>query len=108
MWVEGDKNLASGEILCRHLLYTRRYMKEKFGLPYDAVKIDWEPDTFGHAHTLPSILSRRRRDPVLPLSHRPGSLAALVAAPDGSRVLRFPRQRLATTAASSRRRWPCE
>ena len=24
-WVEGDKNLASGEILARHLLYTRRY-----------------------------------------------------------------------------------
>ncbi len=29
MWVEGDKNLASGEILCRHMLYTRRYFNEK-------------------------------------------------------------------------------
>ena len=31
-WVEGDKNLASGESLARHLLYTRRYFTEKFGL----------------------------------------------------------------------------
>ena len=37
-WVEGDKNLASGEILCRHLLYTRRFFKQEFGLPYDAVQ----------------------------------------------------------------------
>ena len=40
------------------MLYTRRYFKEKFGLPYDAVKIDWEPDMFGHCHTLPGILRR--------------------------------------------------
>ncbi len=54
-WVEGDKNLASGEIICRHLLYTRRYFKQEYGLPYDAVKIDFEPDTFGHAHTIPHL-----------------------------------------------------
>ena len=54
-WVEGDRNLASGEIICRHLLYTRRFFKEEFGLPYDAVKIDWEPDCFGHAHTIPTL-----------------------------------------------------
>jgi hypothetical protein len=41
-WVEGDKNLASGEILFRHLLYTRRFFKQEFGLEYDAVTIDWE------------------------------------------------------------------
>jgi len=57
-WVEGDKNLASGEILCRHLLYARRWFHENFGLPYDAVKIDWECDTFGHCWTLPGILAR--------------------------------------------------
>ena len=32
-WVEGDKNLASGESLCRHLLYTRRFLQQEFGLP---------------------------------------------------------------------------
>lgn len=31
-WVEGDKNLASGESLCRHLLYTRDYFADRFDL----------------------------------------------------------------------------
>ncbi|MCD4826042.1 MAG: hypothetical protein K8S55_15740 [Phycisphaerae bacterium] len=57
-WVEGDKNLVSGESLTRHLLYTRRYMKEHFGLEPEDVPLDWEPDTFGHAHTIPTIISR--------------------------------------------------
>jgi alpha-mannosidase len=57
-WVEGDKNMANGEILCRHLLYTRRWVAEHLGLPYDSIKIDWECDTFGHCWTLPGILTR--------------------------------------------------
>ncbi|MGQ9737039.1 MAG: alpha-mannosidase [Armatimonadota bacterium] len=57
-WVEADKNMASGETLCRHLLYTRRFFRQEFGLPYDAVRLDYEPDTFGHAHTVPGILAR--------------------------------------------------
>lgn len=56
-WVEGDKNLASGESIARHLLLTRKYFKEKFGLEPEDVPVDWEPDTFGHAATLPSILA---------------------------------------------------
>ncbi|MCX6381760.1 MAG: glycosyl hydrolase-related protein [Armatimonadetes bacterium] len=55
-WVEGDKNLSSAESLCRHLLYTRRYFQEKFDLSADDIPIDWEPDTFGHANTIPTIL----------------------------------------------------
>jgi alpha-mannosidase len=42
-WVEGDKNMASGESLCRHLLYTRKYMKHLFGLAPEDVQIDWSP-----------------------------------------------------------------
>jgi alpha-mannosidase len=57
-WVEGDKNLASGESIARHLLYTRRYFTEKFGLSATDVPVDWEPDTFGHAATIPTILSQ--------------------------------------------------
>ena len=89
MWVEGDKNLASGEILCRHLLYTRRYFKERFGLPYDAIKIDWECDTFGHAHTLPAILNRGGVTRYY--FHRTGPQQWLYwwQAPDGSKVLAF-------------------
>ena len=57
-WVEGDKNLASGESLARHLLYTRRYFTEKFDLSAGEAPVDWEPDTFGHANTIPDILSQ--------------------------------------------------
>ena len=57
-WVEGDKNIACGEGLARHLLYTRRFMAEQFGLTPEDVPLDWEPDTFGHAATIPTIVSR--------------------------------------------------
>lgn len=89
MWVEGDKNLANGEILCRHLLYTKRYFREKFGIDYDAVKIDWEPDTFGHAHTLPAILTRAGVRRYYFCRTGPGPRLFWWQAPDGSRVLAF-------------------
>ncbi len=57
-WVEGEKNLASGESICRHLLYTRDYFQRKFGLKPEDVPVDWEPDTFGHAATVPTILAQ--------------------------------------------------
>ncbi|MFI4910286.1 MAG: alpha-mannosidase [Sedimentisphaeraceae bacterium JB056] len=56
-WVEGEKNFVSGESLVRHLLYTREFCKEHFDLDAEDVSIDWEPDTFGHANTIPMILS---------------------------------------------------
>lgn len=57
-WVEGDKNISSAESLCRHLQYTRDYFQERFGLSPVDQPVDWEPDTFGHANTLPAILSQ--------------------------------------------------
>lgn len=57
-WVEGDKNISSGESLAHHLLYTRRYFEEKFGLSPEDLQLDWEPDTFGHANTIPTILAQ--------------------------------------------------
>ena len=57
-WVEGDKNLAGGESLARHMLYTRRFMREHFGLSPEDVPLDWEPDTFGHAVTIPTVVTR--------------------------------------------------
>ncbi|HOX05447.1 MAG TPA: glycoside hydrolase family 38 C-terminal domain-containing protein [Planctomycetota bacterium] len=90
-WVEGDKNLAGGEALCRHLLYTRRYMQELFGLKPEDVNIDWSPDTFGHAATVPSYLVRGGvkylylHRPGIYLKSKPG--AFWWKAPDGSRVL---------------------
>ena len=52
-WVEGDKNMVSGESISRHLLYTREYFQAKFGLSPEDVQVDFEPDTFGHPATLP-------------------------------------------------------
>ncbi|MCL2701800.1 MAG: glycosyl hydrolase-related protein [Phycisphaerae bacterium] len=57
-WVEGEKNIVSGESLARHLLYTRKYMKELFGLEAADIPVEWTPDTFGHAITVPACEAR--------------------------------------------------
>ena len=57
-WVEADKNMTDAESMVRHLLYTRKYMKEKFGLNEDDVQVDFEPDTFGHSRFVPGILAQ--------------------------------------------------
>ena len=98
-WVEGDKNMASGEILCRHLLYTRRWLRENLGLAYDAVKIDWQCDTFGHAWTVPGILRRggvgryyhHRANGLRLRAATAGEAARLFwwEGPDGARVLAY-------------------
>ncbi|MDR3193207.1 MAG: glycosyl hydrolase-related protein [Treponema sp.] len=54
-WVETDKNMPSGESLTRHLLYTKEYIAETFGIPRDDLVIDFEPDTFGHNRNVPEI-----------------------------------------------------
>ena len=90
-WVENDSNLAGPEALCRHLLYTRAYMHELFGLTPEDVPINWAPDTFGHPVTVPSYLVRGGVKYVY--LHRPGGegpkrpVAFWWQAPDGSRVL---------------------
>jgi alpha-mannosidase len=90
-WVENEKNIVGGEALCRHLLYTRRYMQKLFGLTPEDVPIDWSPDTFGHAHTVPTYLVRGGVKYLY--LHRPGSTgvprprAFHWRAPDGSQVL---------------------
>jgi len=97
-WVEGDKNMASGESISRHLLYAREYFQEKFGLSPEDVCVDFEPDTFGHPATLPSILARGgvryyyhcrgSRGPHLYWWVRPEGSPERVG-PDGSRILAF-------------------
>jgi len=90
-WVEGDKNLAGGESLCRHLLYTRQYLQGLFGLKPEDVPIDWSPDTFGHAATVPTYLVRGGVKYLY--LHRPGVQtpskpdAFWWEGPDGARVL---------------------
>jgi alpha-mannosidase len=90
-WVENDNNMAGPESLCRHLLYTRRYMQKLFGLAPEDVQIDWCCDTFGHAATMPTYLNRGGVKYVY--LHRPGAVGPARPgmfwwqAPDGSRVL---------------------
>jgi alpha-mannosidase len=57
-WVEGDKNIVHGESLARHLLLSRRWIEREFGLKPEDVPVDWEPDTFGHANTIPNFLAQ--------------------------------------------------
>lgn len=90
-WVECDKNLVSGEALCRHLLETRSAMWRLFALEPEAVPIDWAPDTFGHSADGPTYLTRGAVRFVY--MHRPGHLhhdcpeAFRWESPDGARVL---------------------
>jgi alpha-mannosidase len=88
-WVEGDKNMSSGESISRHLLYTREYFQDRFGLAPEDVRVDFEPDTFGHPATLPTILARGG---VRYYYHCRGSRGPHLywwEGPDGSRILAF-------------------
>ncbi|MBI3586120.1 MAG: alpha-mannosidase [Ignavibacteriales bacterium] len=52
MWVEPDCNVPSGESWSRHLLYAKRYFKNKLGVD---VKIGWNPDSFGYNWNMPQF-----------------------------------------------------
>ena len=53
-WVEGDLNMASGESVARHGLYSRNYLKEHFDDSCSGVM--WSPDTFGHPANIPQMV----------------------------------------------------
>ena len=55
-WVEPDKNMPSGESLTRQLLEARKYLTKLLDIPPEKIRIDFVPDTFGHAITIPEIL----------------------------------------------------
>ncbi|MCL1888360.1 MAG: hypothetical protein FWF96_05770, partial [Kiritimatiellaeota bacterium] len=90
-WVENDPNIAGAEPLVQHLLQTRAYMKQLFGLAPEDVAINFAPDSFGHAATTPSYLAQGGVRHVF--MHRPGNLLQPVpdvfwwVGPDGGRVL---------------------
>ena len=56
-FVELDKNLPNLESMARHILYTKEYLQEKFGIPYEKVNLDFHPDSFGHSPSVPEILN---------------------------------------------------
>jgi len=48
--------MADGEAICRHIIYSRKYITERFGKRVQP-EIMWSPDTFGHPVTIPTILN---------------------------------------------------
>ncbi|HEX8922752.1 MAG TPA: glycoside hydrolase family 38 C-terminal domain-containing protein, partial [Pyrinomonadaceae bacterium] len=86
--VEPDCNIPSTESFVRHSLYGKNYFQRAFGLE---VNIGLNPDSFGHAAGLPSILKRagyRYYVFMRPQEHEMNlPLLFWWEAPDGSRVL---------------------
>ncbi len=54
-WVETDKNMPDTESLLHHILITREYLNDVWGIDPDSVKVDFSPDTFGHSRFVPEI-----------------------------------------------------
>ena len=54
-WVEPDCNIPCGEAFVRHGLYSQRFFEKEFGV---RAKVGFNPDTFGHAGTLPQICKK--------------------------------------------------
>ena len=55
MIVQPDMNLPQGESFVRQALLAKRYMQEKLGVD---VRVAYCVDSFGHAGTLPQILTK--------------------------------------------------
>lgn len=53
MWVQPDCNLISAESFARHLLYSQKFVRDRFGI---TVKTGYNVDSFGHTASLPMLL----------------------------------------------------
>lgn len=54
-WVETDKNMPCLESLMNHIVYTKQYLKEHWGIAPESLDLDFSPDTFGHSAFLPEL-----------------------------------------------------
>ncbi len=100
-WIEPDCNVPHGESFVRQALHGQRYFRAKFGV--QAV-VGMNPDSFGHAATLPQILAKSGCKYYMfmrPAWHEKELPANLFwwEAPDGTRVLTC---RLVTYAGGAR------
>jgi alpha-mannosidase len=90
-WVEPDCNIPCGESFVRQGLYSQRFFQREFGL---RAKAGFNPDSFGHAGTLPQILRKlglhyyvyMRPSPVTEMEY-PGGTTFWWESQDGTRVL---------------------
>lgn len=90
-WLEPDCNVPSGESFVRQGLYGLRFFREEFGV---AVRVGFNPDSFGHAATFPQLLRKLGQDcyafmrPMAGVEKEyPGGDTFWWEASDGSRVL---------------------
>ncbi len=90
-WIEPDVNIPSGEALVRQGLYGQMTFERLFGR---RAKVAANPDSFGHAGTLPQILKLQGLDNYIfmrPAPHEKQLPSDIFwwEAPDGSRVLTY-------------------
>ena len=90
-WVEPDVNIPNGESLARQGLYAQRLFQQLFGR---IAEIGYNPDSFGHAGTLPQILKLQGMEKYVfmrPNPHEKNLPADLFwwEGPDGTRVLAY-------------------
>lgn len=52
MWIQPDMNAPSGESMARHLLYSQRYFKDRFGV---TATVAYNVDSFGHNAMMPQL-----------------------------------------------------
>ncbi|HXW79141.1 MAG TPA: hypothetical protein VEJ84_06560 [Acidimicrobiales bacterium] len=90
-WIEPDCNLPNGESFVRQALYGQRFLRDHFRQP---ATVGCNVDPFGHAATLPQLLSKAGISSYVFLRPQPkektlpGELFWW-ASPDGSRVLAY-------------------
>jgi alpha-mannosidase len=91
LWVEPDCNIPCGESFVRHALYSQRFFEREFGR---RAIVGFNPDSFGHAGTLPQLLKKAgieyyvymRPDPLTEMRYPDGTVFWWEAK-DGSRLL---------------------
>lgn len=86
--VEPDCNIPATESFVRHSLYGKRYCRQELGAE---VTIGFNPDSFGHAAGLPTILKRAGYDSYVFMRPQENEMDLPLLfwweGPDGSRVL---------------------
>lgn len=90
-WIQPDCNIPGGESFVRQGLYGQRYFRSRFGV---IARTGFNPDSFGHAGSLPQILKKSGMDYytfMRPGPHEKGLPGRLFwwESDDGSRVLAF-------------------
>lgn len=90
-WIQPDCNIPGGESFVRQGLYGQRYFKEKLGV---TATVGYNPDSFGHAATLPQILRKSGMDSYVMMRPQPHEKRLpgrtfWWESPDGSRVLTY-------------------